>query len=393
MGKEAHDVAIIGGGIAGVSLAYFLATAGVDACVIERNDIGAESTGRSAGIIGQGHRPAPDLPLVMRAVQLWKRLADESELDFEFRQHGTVSLAWSEQHAADLQAMAARERAHGLECAWLDRVATHDIVPAVRGAYLGSIYYPSDASAQPYRACLALARTAVRAGAVIHEHRAVTAIEVTQGRVTGVLTTAGPIATENVVVAAGSWSASLAHATGVRIDAEARRSHLIVTAQVPPLVGPVVATHLYGYFRQTRAGNILIGYPARPVDGFDRRVTFEAVRLAATRAARLIPAIAGVSIIRAFTGFTTWTPDGRSVIGAAREPRGLYVATAFCGRGVALGPAVGEALAELILSGRTSVSFDAHSLDRFEVASTRREREKMQSQSLRADEAYVKQVS
>jgi len=388
MQSETHGVVIIGGGIVGVSLARALATGGVDACVLERNGVGAESTGRSAGIIGQGHRPAPDLPLVTRAMQLWRRLAEESELDFELRQHGTVSLAWNEAHASDLQAMASRERARGLECVWLDRHETRDRVPAVRGTYVGSIYYPSDASAHPYRACAALARLARRAGAVIQEHRAVTAIEVSRGKVTGVQTTEGPIAAEVVVIAAGSWSASLAGAIGVRIDAEPRRSHLIVTDQIPLIVTPVVATHLYGYFRQTRGGNVLIGYPARPVDGFDRRVTLEAMRIAATRAARLIPAIAQVPIIRAFTGFTTWTPDGESVIGAAREPRGLYVATAFCGRGFALGPAVGELVAELIRTGHTPVSLDAHNLDRFEGLPIGREREEKHLEPVQVEEAH-----
>lgn len=366
MGRETHDIAIIGGGIAGLSLAHFLAKAGLDTCVIERNDIGAESTGRCAGIIGQGHRHASDLSLVMRAMELWQHFALESELDFEFRQHGTVSLAWNDQHATDLQAMAARERALGLDCAWLDRAETHDVVPAIRDAYLGSVFYPSDASAHPYRACVALARAAVRAGAVIHERRAVTGIEVAQGRVVGVRTTDDPIAAERVVVAAGSWSASLGRAVGVRIPAEARRSHLIITEKVPPILGPVVTTHIYGYFRQSPSGNLLIGYPARPVEGFDRRVTYDAVRIAAVRASKLLPCLKNLSLIRAFTGFTTWTPDLLSVIGPAREPKGLYVATAFCGRGFALGPAVGQLLAELIMEGKTSLPIDAYRLERFE---------------------------
>lgn len=369
MGTETHDVVVIGGGIAGLSLACFLARAGLDACVIERNEVGGESTGRCAGIIGQGHRQASDQLLVMRAMELWKRFASESELDFEFRQHGTVSLAWNDQHAAEWRDMAARERERGLDCVWLNRAETRDMVPAVRGPYQGSVYYPSDASAHPYRACVALARAAARAGARIHERRAVTGIEVARGKIVGVRTPGASIATERVVVAAGGWSAELSGAVGVRIPAEARRSHLIVTEKLSTILGPVVATHYYGYFRQTPSGNMLIGYPARPVEGLDRRVTLDAVRTAARRAARLIPCLAPVSLLRAFTGFTVWTPDLRSVIGAANEPAGLYVATAFCGRGFALGPAVGEALGELITTGRTTLSIAPYGLDRFEPAS------------------------
>ena len=265
--------------------------------------------------------------------------------------------------------MAARERERGLDCVWLDRAETRDVVQALRGPYQGSVYYPSDASAHPYRACVAFARAAARAGARIHERRAVTGIEVARGKVVGVRTPGASIATERVVVAAGGWSAELSGAIGVRIPAEARRSQLIVTEKLPPILGPVVATHYYGYFRQTASGNMLIGYPARPVEGLDRRVTFDAVRTAARRAARLIPGLAQVSLIRAFTGFTVWTPDLRSVIGAANEPAGFYVATAFCGRGFALGPAVGEALGELITTGRTTLSIAPYGLDRFGLVS------------------------
>jgi glycine/D-amino acid oxidase-like deaminating enzyme len=73
---------------------------------------------------------------------------------------------------------------------------------------------------------------------------------------------------------------------------------------------------------------MLIGYPARPVEGFNRRVTLDTVRTAARRAARLIPDLTHVSLIRSFTGFTVWTPDLKSVIGAADEPAGFYAAAA-----------------------------------------------------------------
>jgi sarcosine oxidase subunit beta len=366
MGRETYDVLIIGGGIAGVSIAYFLAKAGQRVCILEKHVLGQESTGRSAGNIGQSHRPPPDLPIAMRAVQLWKQLLQESDLDFEYRQHGNLRLAWTDAHVAKLKAMVERERAGGLECYFLDRAETHALLPIASGPFLGSVYSPSDGSAQPQLALLSLARAAVRQGAVLHERREVTGIEVVGGRVAGIATSGGPIASGVVVNAAGAWSPAIGRMAGVHIPAEARRSHLMITERLPQFMGPVVSTDFYGYFRQALSGNVLIGYSARPVEGFDRRVTFDAVSLATRRAAIIIPRLTGVSLIRAFTGFTVWTPDLLPIMGPVRQLDGLYVATAFCGLGFAIGPAVGELMAELILNGRASLPFDAYRLDRFE---------------------------
>jgi sarcosine oxidase subunit beta len=213
---------------------------------------------------------------------------------------------------------------------------------------------------------LALARAAVRRGVVLHERREVSGVEVVNGRVAGVATSQGPIAAGVVVNAAGAWSPGIGQTVGVHIPAEVRRSHLMVTERLPRFMGPVVSTDFYGYFRQALSGNVLIGYAARPMEGFDRRVTFEAVRIAAGRAATIIPQLKGASLIRAFTGFTVWTPDLRPIIGPVRQLAGFYVATAFCGLGFAIAPAVGELMAELIMNGRTSLPIDAFRLDRFE---------------------------
>lgn len=366
MGRETHDVVIIGAGIAGTSIAYFLAAAGQKVCIVEKSVLGQESSGRSAGNIGQSHRPPPDLPLAMRSVHLWKQLLQESDLDFEYRQHGNVRLAWTDKHVADLKTMVDRERAAGLNCSFLDRAETQALLPIASGPFLGSVHTPSDGSAQPQLAVLALARAAMRRGAVLHERREVIGVEVVNGRVAGVATSQGPIASGVVVNAAGAWSPGIGQTVGVHIPAEVRRSHLMVTERLPRFMGPVVSTDFYGYFRQALSGNVLIGYAARPMEGFDRRVTFEAVRIAAGRAATIIPRLKGASLIRAFTGFTVWTPDLRPIIGPVKQLAGFFVATAFCGLGFAIAPAVGELMAELIMNGRTSLPIDAFRLDRFE---------------------------
>lgn len=365
MNRETHDVVIIGGGIIGVATAYFLAKEGRDVCVVDRNVVGQESSGRAAGNIGQSHRPPSDLPIAMRCVEFWKKFREESDLDFEYQQQGNLRLAMNEEHAGRLKAMVEREQAAGLNVTFLDRKETRDIVPYVSDIYLGSVHSPSDGSAEPYLATVALARAAKRAGAIIHEHREVTGIETTKGAVTGVHTSTGDITAGVVMNAAGAWSTSIAEMTGIKIPAEPRRSHIIITEQLPKFLGPVLSTDLYGYFRQAKSGNVLIGYAAKPVAGYNRHVAFDAVQIAARRAAIIIPRLRTASVIRAFTGFTTWTPDNLPIMGPVPKVKGLYIASAFCGLGFAIGPAAGEMMAELIMHGKTPVPIDAYSLDRF----------------------------
>ena len=366
MKSEVHDIVVIGGGIIGASLAYYLAKAGQDVCVVEKGFVGSESSGRCAGGIGQSHREPPDLALAMRSVQLWKNLSNELEIDIEYRQQGNVRLAWNDEHVAGLKAMVERERSEGLECYYLDPAETHELVPDMTQIYLGSVYCPSDGSANPYKTCFALGRAAIKQGAIIHEYTEVTGIKLDGDRVSAVQTSKGEIETKVVVIAAGAWASVIGNMIGIKIPVTFKRSHLVVTERLPHFLQPFTSTDIYGYFRQTLSGNVIIGYAAKPLTDLDRHVTYEAVNIAAQRAARLIPRLQNASIIRGFTGFTEWTSDYLPIVGPIKQFEGLYVAAAFCGLGFAIGPGVGELMAELVLTGRTSLSIDAYSLERFD---------------------------
>jgi sarcosine oxidase subunit beta len=368
MASEAHDIVVIGGGIIGASLAYYLAKASQDVCVVEKGFVGSESSGRCAGGIGQSHREPPDLPLAMRSVQLWKNLSDELDIDIEYRQHGNLRLAWTEEHADKLKAMVERERSEGLECYFLDPQNTHELVPEVTQIYLGSVHCPSDGSANPYKTCFALGRAAKKQGAVIHEFTEVTGINFEGGRVSAIQTSNGRIEAKVIVIAAGAWASVIGKMIGVKIPIYFKRSHLVVTERLPFFLKPFTSTDFYGYFRQTLSGTVIIGYPAMPVNDLDRHVTFDAISIATQRAARLIPRLRDAAIIRAFTGFTEWTSDYLPIIGPVKPYEGLYVAAGFCGLGFAIGPGVGETMAELVMTGRTSLSIDVYSLNRFAQA-------------------------
>ncbi|HSQ18370.1 MAG TPA: FAD-binding oxidoreductase [Anaerolineales bacterium] len=365
MSIEAHDVVIIGGGIIGLSTAYYLAKSGLDVCILEKQGVALGSSGRCAGGIGQSHREPPDLPIARFAVQQWQAISADMDIDIQYRQHSNLRLAMNEAHMANLLAMVEREQQGGLDVRFVDRPEVKRRVPFVSDIYLGAVLSPTDGSADPYRACSALARAAARLGVVIHQPREVTGLQVSQGKIQGVLTNEGPVASRQVLIAAGAWAASIGQMAGVKIPATNMRSHLLVTERLPHFIDPFLSTDIYGYFRQTMTGNVLIGFPARPLLTSDMSVTHQAVAVAARRAVDIIPCLRDTAMLRGFTGHTVWTPDYLPVVGPVPDIDGLYVAAAFCGLGFAIGPGIGRLVAELIATGQPSLPIDMYRLERF----------------------------
>jgi sarcosine oxidase subunit beta len=361
-----HDVVIIGAGIAGISLAYFLAKAGQDVCVLEKSIVGGEGTGRCAGGVRQNMRPSAELSLSIRSIALWKGFAEEADLHFQYRQHGNLSIIWDQAALSRAAEIVNRQQAAGLECSLLDRDETQRLVPSLIGDYLGGVYSPSCGSAEPYLGCIALARLAVRHGARICEGRPAIGIQVTNGQVSAVHTPEGPIRTGSVVNAAGPWAPLISQMVNLRLPGTLCRSHILVTEPLPPLIEPFLGCGPHGYFRQTEAGNVLIGFGSLPVPDYSfREASYEALITSARRAATLFPRLRSAAIIRVFTGFTMWTPDEMPILGAVSEPQGFYTAAELNATGFAMGPVFAQLMAELILDGGPSHPIDPFSPGRF----------------------------
>jgi len=366
--NQVRDVVVVGAGIVGCATALHMARAGLDVCLLERGAVGAEASGRSAGGVRQNLRPPAELPLAMRSIQLWTAFAEESDLDFEYRHHGNLRLAWGEADAAFVRSVVERQQAAGLECYYLSPEEARALVPGVIDGHLGGAYVPRDGFAEPYLSCLAWAGAARRAGATIYEHREVTGFQVAGGRIAAVETLDGPIATRVVINAAGAWAHLLCRMVGVEVAAEVRRAHLIATEPLPRFLEPFLSCGAHGYFLQTLSGNVLSGWESRPVADYDRRATYEALTGAARCAATFMPRLREASAIRLFTGFTCWTPDRLPLLGPLSHPEGFYVAAQLNGTGFAMGPVLGELMAELVTTGRTSLPIEPFRPERFDLS-------------------------
>jgi sarcosine oxidase subunit beta len=157
---------------------------------------------------------------------------------------------------------------------------------------------------------------------------------------------------------------------GLEFPGKLCKSQLVITEQVPPMLGPFAGGGGHGYFFQAESGNVVIGVASQPVSDYSQKnrvTTHEALTLSPKRAATMLPRLAGVAIIRTSTGFTMWTPDLLPLVGAVDGLEGFIVVAEFNGTGFAVGPVYGELVAELILEGRTSLPIEPFSPNRFNL--------------------------
>jgi sarcosine oxidase subunit beta len=205
-------------------------------------------------------------------------------------------------------------------------------------------------------------------GVRIVEDTPVTGIVVERGRVAGVLTPAGAIATRLVVNAAGPWAPLVGRMAGLDLPVDPRRRHIFVTDAFDgirhPL--PLVTDTGSGFYCRSEQGAILMSPgDIGAVTEYEARVDWSVLELAVERAVQRIPALEGAQVRHAWAGLRPLTPDGRAILDWAPGVEGLYLAVGFCGHGFQHSPGVGETVAEVLLDGRSTLDIHDLRLGRF----------------------------
>lgn len=361
------DVAIVGGGIVGSSAALFLRRLGLSVVLLERGWCGAAASGVNYGGVRTQGRPVSQLPLALRARQLWARLPEFIGIDGEYVQSGHLKLARSEADLHSLQAYRDRVRDHGLDLQILAGAAFRAAWPWLGSQALGGSVCAEDGHANPRLVSPAFARAAQAAGARVIEQCEVTGMDrgpegfrLTDGRQVEVH---APV----LLNCAGAWSLRVAQAFGDDAPLTAIHPGMAVTEPVPRFLEVNVGVEGGGiYGRQTARGNCVMG-GSRGVarSALYAQPSTTAIGELSQRMAELFPLLAHAHIIRFWSGVEGSLPDHQPIIGASPNVPGLVHAFGFCGAGFQTGPAVGEALAELVHHGRAGVDLTPFSMARF----------------------------
>lgn len=367
------DVIVLGGGLMGTASAFFLARRGVRVALIERHRIGTGATVASFGNIRRTGRHLSQLPLAHRSLHLWGEAAKMLGRDVEFRATGHIRLIFDEGGLADMRAYAEAARPWGLDLEELGPREIHARYPGLGPDAIAASFSPLDGSGNPRLITPAFAVAAGKLGARIVEQAEV-------GRITRtaagfeVATSKGTVAAECLLNTAGAWGARIAARFGEEVPLDARGPQMGVTEPLPHRILPVVGiwTRDKGhgaYLRQVERGNIVFGGAAErvTVDLDPGHARADPMRLPSQlrAVARLLPAIARVAVIRTWSGCEGYVRDLLPVMGPSATTPGLFHAFGFSGHGFQLGPGVGDAMAELIATGRCETPLEDFRINRF----------------------------
>lgn len=412
------DMVIIGGGIIGVMAAWYLRAKGLSVLVCEKGRIAGEQSSRNWGWVRQQGRDPAELPIMVESLAQWQGLAAELGDVLGFRQTGVLYLAKTEAEMAQFEAWIQHAKAHGVDTRLQMTVEVTARLRGGEGRWVGGLFTPTDARVEPWTAVPALAAAAHARGVMLREGCAVRALDIAAGRIAGVVTEAGQVRCDHVVVAAGAWSRLFLGAHGIRIPQLSVLASVAATAPLPEVFAGAAADTDFAFRRRVDGGYTIApggaehdffigrdafrsflhylpvlrregrstrfrpwapkgfpdawGTPRRWVE--DRPSPFEAMRIlnpAPNMAvlgqvqdafAQAFPTLGRPKLQAAWAGMIDTMPDVLPIVDHAPIP-GLTIATGMSGHGFGIGPGFGRIIADLVTGGAVG-----HDLTRFRLA-------------------------
>ena len=373
------DTLVIGGGVVGSCLAYWLAREGIETLVVERDDVNLQASGANAGSLhvqllspdfgekagAAGPRAADTLPLGPASIALWREIAADTGDDLEIRTKGGLMLAETEQEIAFLKAKIALEKSRGIESELIGANELRRLEPAIADVAIAAEWCPAEGKINPLRATFVVVARAKALGARFRRGSDVRSIE-RDGAGYRVVTSRGEIRARRIVNAAGPWAAAVGALLGVKMPVKGAPLQMIVTEPAPPAIERLVAhagRHLS--LKQAASGAFLVG--GGWTAGFDEKQKLSRALRSSVEgnlwvASRVVPALADLHAIRIWAGLNV-NIDRAPILGEVPGLPGFY--NCVSASGYTLAPVLARLTAEMVAGRSTSLAVGPYALTRF----------------------------
>lgn len=391
------EVAVIGAGVNGTSIAYELCRRGKDVLLIDRKVMGSGASGACDDmILLQSKKPGILLEMAFASLERFKALKDELPCDIEFDTRGGTILIEDDEHLAVMEDFVAKQRACGLDVEIIDTARLRELQPLVARDIIASTYSPADSQVNPMLLMKGFAMGGMKLGLRYRSRVWPVGIDRRGEGWALELSDGSRVEAETVVDAAGAWANELTAMIGFQVPITPRKGQVVVTESLPPIGATNVWSAQYivsklkpqaapasgaeaaakkpadrfglGFaFTGTHSGNYLIG-STRENAGYDTTTDPEALGLITRQVQRFFPALSRINFIRSFAGLRPSTPDGMPILGEVPGAPRFFVAAGHEGDGIALSPVTGQVMADLICGGTPAFPMDAFAPGRFAAA-------------------------
>ena len=415
---KSTEVAIIGGGIIGVSAALTLAERGIPVTLFEKGHIAGEQSSRNWGWCRQQGRDPRELPLIIESLALWRKIHQRTRCDVGFRQCGILYLANTAKDVADREAWLQHGLAYGVESRMVSSKEINKLLPGSNEQWAGGLYTPTDGRAEPTIAAPAIARAARQLGARIFTQTAVRGIEKTGGRISAVVTENGSVQCSTVILAGGAWSSTFCRNLDLRLpllmtigsvfrtaplnDAPERsvsgagfairkrldggytvshgsissfdivpdsfrflKDFLPLAWMARKILRPTWTNRFKTEWRQKNKWSLDEQSPFEHIRTLDPMPIQSTLNKSKQNLIHAFPAFQDIEVVESWGGLIDATPDAVPVISPVDNLPGFFLATGLSGHGFGIGPAAGQLAADVATASEPLVDPTPFRFSRF----------------------------
>jgi sarcosine oxidase, subunit beta len=372
--RSSYDVIIIGAGAHGLAAAYYLGKEhGVrKIALLEKSYLGAGASGRNTAILRSNYRTPEGISFYDASLKLYEQMSRELDWNVLFSQCGHLTLAHNDSSVAGLHVRAENNQLLGVNSRVIDLEEISKVVPSLnlsretRYPVVAALYHPPGGIIRHDAVVWGYARACDRMGIEIHPFTQVTGINVSNHKVTDVVTNRGHIAAGAVLNATAGWATTISSMAGVPLPIVTHPLQACVTEPLKPFLNVViVSASLHVYLSQTDKGELVIGAEIDPYQSYSMKGTLPTLQQMATYTLELFPQLHGVRVLRQWAGICDMTPDFAPIMGASQEVSNFYVDVGWGTYGFKASPISGKCMAELIVTGKIPLLIEPFSPGRF----------------------------